>query len=108
MFYTMMSTLAPYLMEVLGLIITALIGMVAARFQQWSGIQIDARHREALHKALMTAAQAAVGRHMSGAVAVDFVEEYVGQSVPDALRRLKPSAGVLVELARAKLAEAAK
>ncbi len=83
--------------------LTAPIGLVAVRIQRWAGIQIEARHREALHSAIMTAARLAVARDLTREVAIEFVAAYARASVPDALKRLSPSAEALDALIRSKL-----
>lgn len=101
------SALTPYLLEILGSLLLALIGWAAARFSAWSGIQIEARHREALHSALMTGAQIAIGRGLPQVKAAELAVAYAQQSVPEAMARLRPSGDVLTNLARAKLFEIA-
>lgn len=100
---SIMETLAPPLLNVLSVVVTAAISVAAARFTQLTGVQIEARHREALHSALMTAARVAVERNFSGANAVSFVEDYARRSVPDAIRALAPSPTTLEALARSKI-----
>ncbi|ACM03687.1 hypothetical protein D516_1690 [Rhodobacter sp. AKP1] len=83
--------------------LTALIGLATVRFQRSTGIQIEARHREALHSAIMTAARVAAALGLTREVATEFVSSYVRASVPDALKRLSPSAETLDALVRATL-----
>ncbi|AZB57580.1 hypothetical protein EBL89_20190 [Cereibacter sphaeroides] len=103
----LLTTLTPGLLDLAGVVLTALIGLAAVRFQRWTGIQIEARHREALHSAIMTAARVAVARGLTRDVATEFVAAYVRASVPDALKRLSPSAETLDALVRSKLLEVA-
>ncbi|MGP3699181.1 hypothetical protein [Rhodobacter sp. NSM] len=100
------AALTPSLLDMLGVVLTSLIGLAAVRVQQWTGIQIEAKHREALHSAIMTAARTAVARGLTREVATEFVSSYIRASVPDALRRLAPSAETLEALIRSKLTEA--
>ena len=102
---TVLTALMPHVLEILGLVLTLLIGWAAKRFRDWTGIQIEEKHQRALHQAAMTAATAAIARGMEGAKAVEFVDGYIHASVPDAVAALKPSAGVVSEIARSKLAE---
>ncbi|MEA5162604.1 hypothetical protein U5903_17640 [Cereibacter johrii] len=101
----LLTALAPSLLDLAGVVLTALIGFATLRFQRWTGIQIEARHREALHSAIMTAARVAVARGLTRDVATEFVSAYVRASVPDALKRLSPSAETLDALVRSKLLE---
>lgn len=78
--------------------------------ERWR-IDIEARHRDALHSALNTGAGLVVDtlqRHPSIAVpdrAAGEIVEYVRRSVPGAIRRLGPSQKQLEQMARAKLQE---
>ncbi|AZB64569.1 hypothetical protein EBL87_12725 [Cereibacter sphaeroides] len=101
----LLTALAPSLLDLAGVALTALIGFATVRFQRWTGIQIEARHREALHSAIMTAARVAVARGLTREVASEFVAAYVRASVPEALKRLSPSAETLDALVRSKLLE---
>lgn len=97
----------PGLLELCSVAITALIGWAVARARARWGIEIAARHREALHSALLTAARLALANQLTGQAAVEMIVDYARQSVPDALASLNPTSGVLDDLARSKLAEAA-
>ncbi|WP_288949536.1 hypothetical protein [uncultured Paracoccus sp.] len=93
----------PHLLELVSLAITAIIGWAAAAARRKWGIEIEARHREALHWALTTAAQLAVKNQLTGKQALDLMLEYVRRSVPDAIGNLRPTPEVLTDLAQAKL-----
>ncbi|MFQ6756750.1 hypothetical protein V6Z72_20615 [Cereibacter sphaeroides] len=103
----LLTALTPSLLDLAGVVLTALIGLATVRFQRWTGIQIEARHREALHSAIMTAARVAVARGLTREVAAEFVSSYVRASVPEAMKRLSPSAETLDALVRSKLLEVA-
>ncbi|EGJ19631.1 hypothetical protein RSWS8N_15764 [Cereibacter sphaeroides WS8N] len=104
----LLTALMPSFLDLAGVALTALIGFATVRFQRWTGIQIEARHREALHSAIMTAARVAVARGLTRDVATEFVSAYVRASVPDALKRLSPSVETLDALVRSKLLEIAE
>ncbi|MFQ6777305.1 hypothetical protein V6Z69_19065 [Cereibacter sphaeroides] len=104
----LLTALAPSLLDLAGVALTALIGLATVRFQRWTGIQIEARHREALHSAIMTAARLAVARGLTREVATEFVSSYTRASVPEALKRLSPSTETFDALVRSKLLEMAK
>ncbi|RHZ95159.1 hypothetical protein D1114_10125 [Cereibacter sphaeroides] len=101
----LLNALTPSLLDLAGVVLTALIGFATVRFQRWTGIQIEARHREALHSAIMTAARVAVARGLRREVAAEFVSSYARASVPEALKRLSPSVETFDALVRSKLLE---
>jgi hypothetical protein len=109
-----MDNLWEYLMPVLGTIVTGAIGWGAMAFQAWSGYQIEAKHREALHSAIMTGIGFARSKLTGSGPAIDEkqvviqAKEYVERSVPDALRHfgLDKAAGNLAEMIASKLANA--
>lgn len=104
---SMFTAAAPHILELLGLVLTGIIGWAAAAARRKWGIDIEASHREALHWALYTAAQLAIKHELTGKAAVDLVLEYARRSVPDAIGSLKPTADVLTDLAKAKLEQVA-
>ncbi|ABA81367.1 hypothetical protein GQF56_15540 [Rhodobacter sphaeroides] len=101
----LLTALTPSLLDLAGVALTALIGLATVRFQRWTGIQIEVRHREALHSAIMTAARVAVAQGLTREVATEFVAAYARSSVPDALKRLSPSSETMDALVRSKLLE---
>lgn len=102
-----LAALAPHLLEVIGGALTLLLGLLFAQIRAKTGIDIEARHREALHSALMTGIRLALSKGLKPQDAVKIAIGYAEQSVPDALRRLRPQGQTLEALARAKLAEVA-
>ncbi len=101
----LIKALEPHLMEILGLVVTAVIGWAATAARKRWGIEIEAKHREALQSAVLTGARLAMQRQMTASKAVELILGYVEASVPDALRALRPREDVLSNLARAKLQE---
>ena len=81
---------------------TLLLWVANVAKTRW-GIEIEARHREALHAALMTGISAALARGLKGSAAVDAATVYARQSVPDAIAALQPDAVLMRSLASAKL-----
>lgn len=102
----LLNLLLPHLLELASTFLAMMIGWAALRFHSWTGIQIEARHRDALHSALMTGARAALSKGMPMQQAVEFAVGYAQSSVPAAVAKLKPTDPVLQQLARAKLQEA--
>lgn len=97
----------PTVLELTGIALGGVLlraSLVAKR--RW-GIDIEARHREALHSALMSGVRAALDRGLSGRAAIDAALDHAGQSVPDAISALNPTVDVLASIAKAKLREAA-
>lgn len=103
---TLIASLMPHILELVGVVVTVLIASLVSTLKARFGIEIEARHREALHSALMSGIRAALGRGFTGQEAIDMALKYTLDSVPDALVALNPNANVLADLAAAKLREA--
>lgn len=104
---TIISAAVPHILELLGLVLTGIIGWAAAAARRKWGIEIEARHREALQSALLNGARLALRHELTGKAAVDLILNYIRSSVPDAVGNLKPSPEVLSDLAKAKLEQVA-
>ena len=99
-----LTALAPHLLELFAAILTIIIGWLAAQARARWGIEIEARHREALHSALMTGVRHALARGLQDRKAVaEVAVKYVRASVPDALSALQPGPQQLLEMAEATL-----
>lgn len=83
----LLDAIRPALADIAVAVIAAAVAWAAQRFQAWTGIQIEARHREALQSALANGARTMIenGSEADFLRAIDYVE----RSVPDALRKLK-------------------
>lgn len=102
----------PYVMEVTSVAIAGLVGWAARRVHQLTGLNIEARHREALQSALENGARLVLDRltrsasgrtvPVGNAILEDGVE-YVLRSVPDAVRFFGLTPQRLGELLRPKL-----
>jgi hypothetical protein len=83
-----------------GAILTYVITRAAGAFQMATGIEVEAKHREALHSAILTGVRSAVqhgpkkGMEDIKALAI----AHVRQSVPDAVAALVPGDSVLDRL----------
>jgi hypothetical protein len=98
------AALTPHLLELIAAIATIIIGWLAARARARWGIEIEARHREALHSALMTGVRHALARGLQEQDAVaKAAVDYVKTSVPDALGALRPAPQQLIMMAKATL-----
>lgn len=100
------AAVTPLLIDLLALVLMAALTWAAAWGKRKFGIDIEAKHRDALHSALMTGARLAAARQLTGPGALQLIMDYVRKSVPDALATLAPSQAVLTDLADAKLQEA--
>lgn len=98
-----LEALAPHFVEMISALITLFVGWTSVRIHSWTGIQIEAKHREALHSAMMNGALMALDGNLSGKKAVDLIVDYARRSVPDAIRHLVKDESVLFRLAEAKL-----
>lgn len=93
----------PYVLEIVSIGVMTVLGFAANKARQKWGIDIEAKHRDALHQALMTAARLALAKQLTGAVAVDMILEYAKRSVPDALNKLNPPQVIIEQLAKSKI-----
>lgn len=99
------AAVVPLLLSLLAAWLAKVMAGAADEAKRRWGIEIEARHREALHSALMSGIRAALNRGLTGPAAIDSAVKYATQSVPDALARLNPDARVLARLAASKLRE---
>lgn len=102
----LVAAVTPLLIDLLAIVLMAALTWAAAWGKRKFGIDIEAKHRDALHSALMTGARLAAARQLTGPGALQLITDYVRKSVPDALATLAPSQAVLTDLADAKLQEA--
>jgi len=100
---TLWAALAPVVMEVLTIIAMLAVTWLAAQAKQRLGLEVTEKQRDALHQALVTGITAALARNADGQDAVDAAVEYAHQSVPGAIKALKPPPGVLESIAASKL-----
>lgn len=99
------EAIAPHLLEAFGALLTLALGWLSVTAKRKFGLDIEARHREALHSALTTGARLALDGKLTGDAAVNLAIDYARASVPDAIRALVRDDGVLMRLAEAKLRE---
>lgn len=100
------TLIAPYLPDLIWAAITALIGYAVTLIKAKTGIEIEAKHREALHSAMTTGALLALAKLGIGADKAALAEsavDYAKTSVPDAIKKLSPSDDTLANLAVSKL-----
>lgn len=103
------SVVQPIIVDLMLTLILAVIAWLMRKLPERWRLDIEARHRDALHKALDTGIGLAIDtmqKHPSIAapdMAIGVVLDYVERSVPDALRKLAPSRAHMEDMARAKL-----
>lgn len=88
------AAVLPLLLSLLAAWLAKVMAGAADEAKRRWGIEIEARHREALHSALMSGIRAALNRGLTGPAAIDSAVKYATQSVPDALARLAYSNAV--------------
>lgn len=104
--------LRPYVMEIVSIVAAGLVGYVARRVNMLTGLNIEARHREALQSALENGARLAFdhltrdseGKRLPvGNAGVEAGVNYVLRSVPDAVRFFGLTPQRVSDLMRPKL-----
>jgi len=101
-----LQELQPLLITGVSALLSLLIGLAANTARAKFGLDIEARHREALHSALISGLQAAMKKGPQAGLdaLTDEAIQYAKNSVPDAIAKLAPSGETLRDLARSKLA----
>lgn len=106
------DSLRPFISAAVEGVIAAVIGWIGLRVHKWTGINMEARHREALHSAATTGANLAYSRlgGLAGGITADvrsaaIAEAYswIVRSVPDALVYLGVTPEKTRDIAEAKL-----
>lgn len=100
------SAVLPSILEIAGIALMAWLARVSLYAKAKWGIEIEAKHREALHSAIMSGIRAALAKGLTGSEAVDAAVAHATASVPDAITALNPATQVLINIATAKLKEA--
>jgi hypothetical protein len=99
------TAVTPVLLQALSAILTAFLLWVANTARVRWGIEIEARHRDALHSAIMSGLRAALLRGLTGQALVTATLDHVRASTPQAIGALKPGPGVLENIVEGKLRE---
>lgn len=88
------------LIGIVGLVLTVIINRAAGAFTAATGLEIEKKHREALHEAIITSVESGI-RHGAGEAEATLrahVMAHLRRSVPDALKALTPGDGVIDQL----------
>ena len=101
--------LRPYAVEIMGLVITTAIGWATKKFHDLTGIEIEAKHREALQSALRNGAKLVIDKMPQGGTidvknpAIASGIRYVLESVPDAVAYFDLSPEKIADLLKPKI-----
>ena len=104
----LLTTLTPFLLDLLAVVLTAALVLVTRQITVWTGVQIEAKHRDALHEAIMSGVESAIahGVETGAGTFKAHVLAHVRASVPDAMKALKPLPDVLERIIERKAMEA--
>ena len=102
------AALTPYLPTLMEAVLIPFVIAICVRGMKTLGLDMEAKHRAALHSALTTGAQLALKHQLTGTAAVDLILRYVVASVPDAIKGLGAGHDVMTDLAKAKLEQVAQ
>ena len=109
---TLWDIIAPVYAVMVGIFVPVAVGYGVKLLADKTGIEIEARHREALQSALRNAALKAIslhGLHKAGSsVALETALDYVRQNAGDAARAFKQSDQDLANLLVPKFEEAVR
>lgn len=104
---------APYIVSIIGALVAGLLGWLSKRLNDWLGVEIEGRHREALHSAALTGLERAVsamrarGEQISfdlkSPVIAEAVDWVLTKGAPDAVARFGLSPADVEAIVRAKL-----
>jgi hypothetical protein len=108
MLQTVLVAVQPHIVELVSVGVAIFVSNATVYAKRKWKIDVEARHREALQSALTNGAMLALSRGYTGKIAADAVIDYVLDSVPDAVKNLKPTDKRLHDLALAKLKAASK
>lgn len=101
-----LTALLPPLLDLAGIALAGWLVRVSLVAKKRWGLEIEARHRDALHAALMTGIRDALANGLTGQQAIDAAIRHARESVPDALASLKQATTrVVTSIAAAKLKE---
>ena len=110
------SVVQPYLLAVVSVVATAIVGWLAELLRRKFNLDIDAAHREALQTALTNGAGLLIGKAGSAiagkkldlkSAALAEAVNYVLQAVPDAIRYFGITPEAVAEKLQAKLPQVA-
>lgn len=111
------DTIAPLAITILSGIASAAIAYLTAKLKSKWGVEIEAKHREALHSAIVSGVNLAVAKGArladgatlpkTGNFVVDMALPYVVKSVPDAIARFDLTEAKITEMILSKIPQVA-
>lgn len=102
--------LRPYVVELVGLVIAGAVAWATKKFHDLTGINIEAKHREALQSALRNGANLVIDKIPTGgkvdvhSAPVAAAIRYVMESVPDAVNYFGLTPDKIADLLKPKIA----
>lgn len=107
MLQTILDAAMPHLLSLAGALLGLVLTWLFKRVNDLTGLQVEARHREALHSAIMTGLRQAAqgGRVTDPARIAQGAVDYAHRSVPDAIRRLRAPEDVLRQIAESRIGD---
>lgn len=100
-----LTAIMPQLLELIAVVASILATVAIRQLSKWLGLRIEGQHREALHRAITTGIVSALSAGFDKRAAISAAVQYARSSVPDAVKALKPTEAVLLDIANAKLTE---
>lgn len=110
--WSLFDPIRPLLTEFLSILIAALVGFLTVKLNKWLGLNIEAKHRDALQLALKNGALAGIAKvqSLSADARIDVRSEIVAQAIvyasksaPDAIKFFGITPERLREMVEAKV-----
>lgn len=99
----MLAAAMPQILQIIGVLVSILATLAVRKLGQLLNLQIEAKHRDTLHRAITTGLMSALSAGMDQRSALTAAVSYARTSSPDAVRQLRAKEPVLLDIANAKL-----
>ena len=100
------NSIEPHIIEIASVVLVSVVAYVARMIRQWTGAELDAKAREALHSALLTGVKAAIAAGKAPDDARAQAAIYAAtMGAPEAVARFGLSQAQLADMASAKVPE---
>ncbi|MDO6587316.1 hypothetical protein Q4543_17530 [Salipiger sp. 1_MG-2023] len=106
MWTEILDVATPAIVALFGALLTAIINSAAATLKAKTGIEIEARHRDALHAAILSGVNVALSEGLEPSELLERGVAYAKRSVPDAIQHFAPSDDMLRDMVKAKAEQA--
>lgn len=103
----MLAAAMPQILQIIGVLVSILATLAVRKLGQLLNLQIEAKHRDTLHRAITTGLMSALSAGFDNRAALAAAVEYAKVSTPDAIKTLRPKEAVLLDIANAKLRDLA-